>query len=255
LGRMVYPMIIDVHNHLGKPSGGLWAGGQTPEMLISDMERAGISKAVALPFVEDTDRIAGMNDYVAESVKRFPDRLVGFFVLCPPHRERAINEFDRCIKDLGLKGLKLHPATHGYPMNSHSLVDPIFEKCAKARIPVICHGEGDHPFNVPAQFGDMADTFPEVKLIMAHMGWWQQVEDAIAKAKKYENLFLDTSYVEDIKVIRDAVKFAGPEKVLLGSDTPGTSLVLEVKKIEMALADKRERELVLGGNAARILGI
>ena len=66
---------------------------------------------------------------------------------------------------------------------------------------------------------------------------------------------MDTVYVEAISVIRDAVRNAGPEKVLLGSDTPGPSLALEVKKIEMAISDKRERELVLGDNAARILGV
>jgi uncharacterized protein len=219
------------------------------------MERYGVDKAVALPYIEYTDMIPEMNNYVSESVAKYPDKLVGFFVLNPWHKERALREFDRCVSTLKLKGLKLHPFLHSYPVNSHSLMDPIFEKCSKARIPVICHGSGDSTFHTPSQFGDVADTFPEVTLIMAHMGFWQQIEDAIVQAKKHENLYLETAYVEDVDVIHEAVEKAGPHKVILGSDTPGTNFKLEIQKIETALSREKERELVLGGNLQSILKI
>jgi predicted TIM-barrel fold metal-dependent hydrolase len=47
----------------------------------------------------------------------------------------------------------------------------------------------------------------------------------------------------------------GPTKVIHGSDSPEPSFLLELNKIEMALSDKKDRELVLGSNMSRILGI
>lgn len=247
-------MIIDAHNHLGQPVG-LWSAGQSAEKLVADMKKGGVEKAVALPYIEYTDMIPAMNDYVAQSVKKYPEQLIGFFVLNPWHKERALSEFDRCTELLKLKGLKLHPFLHSYPLSSHSLLDPIFEKCVRKKIPIICHGSGDSTFHTPSQFGEMAETFPEVPLIMAHMGFWQQTEDAIAKASKYDNLFLETAYVPDIDVIREAAEKVGPEKIVFGSDTPGTSFRLEIMKIKEALPKEKYQELVLGGNLARILGI
>jgi len=166
-----------------------------------------------------------------------------------------LKEFDRCVDELHLQGLKLHPFLHSYPIDSHPLLDPIFEKCAKADIPILCHGEGDCAFTTPAQFAEMANSFSDVNLIMSHMGFWQLTDIAIEKAKKIENLYLDTAMVSDPNVIHDAVDKAGANKVLMGTDTPGGSLSLELTKITMAVTDREKRALVTGGNMAHLLRI
>jgi len=68
-------------------------------------------------------------------------------------------------------------------------------------------------------------------------------------------VFLETSLCNDINAIREAVKMLGPTKVIHGSDSPEPSFLLELKKIEVPLSDKKDRELVLGSNMTRILGI
>ena len=62
-------MIFDAHNHIGHRKGLDFP----VEQLIERMDAAGIDKAVVFSFPEDID-----NDYVADSVRRFPDRLIGF---------------------------------------------------------------------------------------------------------------------------------------------------------------------------------
>jgi len=247
-------MIIDVHNHVGKPDRGLevW---QTPEKLIAEMDNAGIDKAIIFGFPEYSYNIPDNNDYIFESVKKYPNRLIGFSYINPWHREHALKELERCVIKLGFKGLKLHPAIHHFPLNAHSLTDSIFEKCSKFKIPIISHGQGDCHNCTPAQFGDMAETFPDVPLIMAHMGFWQNTEDAINKAKKYANLYLDTTMINNVETIRKTVDIVGAEKLLFGTDTPGPSMQVEVMKIKVAVSDQKKRELIFGGNIARILKI
>ncbi|MGD0329068.1 MAG: amidohydrolase family protein [Nitrososphaeria archaeon] len=247
-------MIIDVHNHIGKPEPGLEVY-QTPERLISEMDIAGVDKAIIFGFPEYSFNIVENNDYIFESIKKYPGRLIGFSLVNPWSREKAVKELERCVNKLGFKGLKLHPAIHHFSLNAHSLTDAIFEECSKLKIPIISHGQGDCPHCTPAQFGDMAETFPDVPLIMAHMGFWQNTEDAISKAMKYDNLYLDTTMNNNVESLRKAVDKAGAEKLVFGTDTPGPSMQVEIMKINVAIPDRKKRELILGGNISKILKI
>jgi predicted TIM-barrel fold metal-dependent hydrolase len=244
-------MIIDCHNHITKPYNDLELY-QPPERTVSEMNRAGVDKAVVFPFPELTGSISENNDYIFEAIKKYPDRLIGFCHINPWQRDQALEELDRCFNKLKLKGLKLHPSINHFPINAHSLTDQIFEKCAKYRVPIISHGQGDSPFCTPAQFGDMADTFPDVQLIMAHMGYWQNTEDAIFQIKKHDNLFADTTVVANLDLIRKAVEIAG-EKLLFGTDTPGNSMKLEIMKIKIAISSRKKRELIFCKNIMHIL--
>jgi predicted TIM-barrel fold metal-dependent hydrolase len=146
--------------------------------------------------IEEIDRVTSMSDLdhkLREPVRmiykeapwitcyNYTDRIIGFFIVSPWHKDRALGEFERCAKELQVKDRKLPPAQHGRPLDSHVLLDAIFEKCAKAKIPIPCHGDGGSLYNAPARFGEMADTFPDVDVIMAHMGYWEQVGEAVTK--------------------------------------------------------------------------
>ena len=125
-------MIIDSHNHLG--------GGprqQTPEALLALMDRAGVDRAVAFPYVEVLD--PGHNDWMAEAVARYPDRLIGYAAV-NPWQVGAADEVRRAVLEKGLRGLKLHPFLHGYSLAQHDLLDPIFEVCRDLGIPLVIHG-------------------------------------------------------------------------------------------------------------------
>jgi hypothetical protein len=77
-------VIIDEHNHLGSFVDPFWSPGQTPEQLHQDTDQARMDKAVAVPLAfMDTDRIADLNNYIYESVKKFQDRIIGFFIASP----------------------------------------------------------------------------------------------------------------------------------------------------------------------------
>jgi len=244
----MFMRVLDAHNHIGRRIG--WE--RSVEDLIKEMDVAGIDVAVVFPIA-----LAGKidNDYVADAVKKHPDRLVGFATVDPQFGDTAVEELIRCVTKLGLKGLKLHPDGSCYPIDDHSITDPIFDVCAKYKMPIISHAQGDNIRTMPLQFEEMAKTFPEVTIMLAHMGCWRLTYQAIRVAKRNDNLFLETAGNVDVSSIRDAVKEAGADKVIMGSDTPFGDFEVSLKIMEKAIPKTEERKLVMGGNLEKILEI
>jgi predicted TIM-barrel fold metal-dependent hydrolase len=241
--------ILDAHNHIGYS---VAYGELSAEDLIKQMDAAKIDMAVVFSI-----NVAGKvdNDYVAKSVKKYPNRLIGFALVDPQWGDDAVNELKRCVTKLGMKGLKLHPDITGYAIDNHALTDPIFEICTKYKLPIVSHAGGDNPRTMPLQFEEMAKTFPDVKIMMAHMGVWQSFEPARRVAKRNDNLFLDTAGNPFVLSIKDAVEQVGADKVVMGTDTPSGDFQVSLKIIERAVAKAQDRELVMGGTLKRILGI
>lgn len=236
-------MIIDAHNHLGSRVDIR----QNPESLIEQMDQVGVDKCVVFPFPIEWD-----NDYVEKSVKKYPTRLIGF-VGVDAWKENATDTIEKYVQSYGAKGIKLHPLRNGYPLDMHKLTDPIFRKAVEYSIPIICHG-CDEVFNNPYQFEEMARTFPEVCLIMAHGGFLWAREQGLRVANRNKNIWVETSIMYSSDV-RNFVDLIGAERVIWGTDTPAANLVYERKKIETAIIDEDQRSKILGANIAKLLKI
>lgn len=236
-------LIIDAHNHAGIRHG----AAQTGDDLVKKLDQTGVNKAVIFPFVEGNYS----NDVMDEYAKQHPDRLIPYCAVNPWDKEEALQEIERCVKELNFKGLKLHPTIHGYHLADHVLLDPIFDLVEDLEIPIICHGASDL-YNSPLEFAEMARAFPKVPLIMAHMGFFWSVEQAISLSKELPNLYLESSRVPIFEV-SVAVKELGPEKVIWGTDSPFVDYEWELKKMTRATDSQEGYELIVGGNIQRLL--
>lgn len=234
-------MIIDAHNHIGRRKGYQFLG----EDLIEHMDEAGIDKAVIFSFPERID-----NDYIANSMRQFPDRFIGFCTV-NPWDDGAEVELHRCIRDLGLYGLKLHPVRHGYSLDDRAILNSILSKCSKYQIPVIAYGAANI-LSCPNMFEDLALAFPNVSFIMAHSGQMYETKAAIGVAKRMPNVFLETSTVF-AKTIGSQLKQLGPEKIIMGTDMPKGDFVLELEKIKSVVEDPGQFAMVTEGNIRKIL--
>ncbi len=234
--------IIDAHNHLGVRPGAT----QTGADLVAKIDAVGVDKAVIFPFVEGNFT----NDPIKEAFDQFPDRLIPYCAV-NAWQPDAADEVRRCVRDWGFKGLKLHPTINGFHLSDPNLVDPLFQVAEEYDIPVIVHGATDL-LNSPTEFAIMAARFPKVNLLMAHMGFFWGVEQAISFAKQYPNLYLETSRAP-IFEIQTAVKELGPHKVIWGTDSPFVDYEWEFKKMERATLDKAGYSEIVGGNIARLL--
>ena len=214
-------MIIDSHNHIGIDIHGVI---QEPRSLLKKMEKSGVGKCIIFPFneIRPGRAFSTANDYIAKVVKSHSDQFIGFARTDPTHTSAA-DEVYRAIKKLGLKGLKLHPRSQEFHP-SDDVVIPVLEMCVSLNVPILFHS-GYAYRTLPPAIGEIADRFPELRVIMGHMGCSDVgtpsgIDDAIRIAARAENLYLETSRMMIPSYIAKAVRSVGEDKVIFGSDTP-----------------------------------
>ena len=233
-------MIIDSHNHMGKRKGVDFPA----ESMIEWMDKAGVDACLVTSQVEAIN-----NDYIAEMQLKFENRIFGYAVV-NPWDYIAEEELERCFRDLNLYGLKLNPLRHGFALDRHSIVDPLFEICERYDKPILVHGQSDM-FNMPGKFDEMAETFPNVKIILAHIGEPDAIDAAIRVVNRRENVYVDTAG-NQLSTLKRAVNEIDPNKILMGTDAPWGDFNLSIELVEKATEDEEIRQKILGKNAARL---
>ena len=138
------------------------------------------------------------------------------------------------------------------------LVDPVMNLAREFSLPVLIHSDSGG-FSHPRMIGALAERHPEVLMIIGHMGGTAWLE-AVEMAKKHKNIYLDTTDVlNEVTIIPTAVEIAGSNKIIWGSDAPVLNSAVELAKIKTAdlygNVTEKDKELILGGNMARILNI
>lgn len=234
-------MIIDMLTHIGERKGEI----TTIEELIEIMDEAGVDKAMACSQLENID-----NEYIAEAQQKYPDRILGFAVINPWAMDGEV-ELERCFTEYKFYGLKINALRFGFSIDRHSLMDPYFEICKKYDKVVVGHAMSDL-FSIPAKWEEMARTFPEVNFVLTHIGIPLMVDDACRIGQRNENVYLNTAVTFE-PAVKQAIKIAGPEKVVLGTDAPYGSMVQHIDVIKRSVSDEGAQALILGGNMRKVL--
>jgi predicted TIM-barrel fold metal-dependent hydrolase len=216
------------------------------EQMLKAMDAAGVDMAVACSLGQAID-----NSYIRSVQERWPSRIIGFGQV-NPRLDGAAAGVGQCARD-GLRGIKLHPTMHGYHFCDHGLLDPVLAACADHGLAVLVNALDD-PFCAPLAIEEIARPFPAVPVLIAHMGTVWNVMEAILVAGRTANLYLETSAAQLLDV-RTAYRRLGPEKIVMGTDWPGSDFDLERTKIARAIPDPEHRQRVEGGNLAALLGL
>jgi predicted TIM-barrel fold metal-dependent hydrolase len=217
------------------------------DRLLARMDAAGVDMAMVCSLAQRIE-----NDFIAGLAAAHPDRLFGFGQIMP-QADGAIDEIHALAERPGILGLKLHPSLHGYHMADHGLLDPVWAACREAGLAILVNALDD-AFVTPLAIEEISRGFPEVPVLIAHMGAVWNVPEACIVAARNDNIYLETSatLLSDVRV---AYARVGPEKIVMGSEYPGSDFDLERMKIAKAIEDAEDRARVEGGNIARILGI
>ena len=208
------------------------------------------------------------NDEVADIVKTYPGRFIGFASVDPWKGERAISEMERAITELGMRGAKFHPGIQAFYPNDTRFY-PLYEKITSLGVPALFHtgtnglGAGapggmgiKMDYTRPIYLDSVAADFPDLTIIGAHPAWpWH--EEMLAIIGHKSNVFMDLSgwlprYIP--KQIMDEARTRLQDRIMFGSDFP----FIEPKRwlgdfdtLEGFSAPVREK--ILYGNAAGIL--
>jgi hypothetical protein len=172
------------------------------------------------------------NEVIADYVKQHPEKLQGWAAVDPTQPD-AVEQLEYCVKYLGLRGLKLGPVYQDFdPMDRKYW--PIFEKCREHNLPIMWHQGATFPsrsrlkWGFPMQLEDVAMDFPEVKMIIAHLGHpWE--EDMTVLVRKCPNVYTDISAVHYRPwrywhAMMTAMEYGITHKILLASDFPSGTI-------------------------------
>ncbi len=209
------------------------------------------------------------NDWVAEIVKKYPDQFMGFASVDPWKGKMAVSEIERCVKELGLRGLKLQPITQGFAINDVHFY-PLWEKCQELGVPILTHtgqtaiGSGAPggrglklKYGDPMLVDDVAADFPELKIIMAHPGVpWQEEQLAVLVHKS--NVYMDLSGWSPKYFRPILVQYANSlvqDKCLFGSDYPGIRPDRWLADFEGLDLKPEVRQKILLDNAKKLFGL
>jgi predicted TIM-barrel fold metal-dependent hydrolase len=131
------------------------------------------------------------------------------FAVINPWDMQGEEELERCFSDYNFYGLKMNAIRFGYSADRHGILDPYFDICRKYRKCVVVHGQSDM-FSIPDKWAEMARTYPDVPVVLFHIGVPMMVDHSCELAKEIPNFYLSTcgAYLPAIKT---AYEIAGPE--------------------------------------------
>ena len=229
------------------------------EHLLGYMESYNIDKAVLSAV--DTKFWHISNDWVAEQVKKYPDKLIGCAAVNPKNGMKAIYELERAINDLGLKGVIILPYAIRKPIN-HKIIYPFYAKCCELDVPVhiqVGHTAPLLPSKVgrPIYLDEVALYFPELKILGSHIGYpW--TDEMIAMAWKHENVYIDvgTHYPKYYQPqFLNYLNTYGQDKVLFASCFPLTDYDRQMKELDGINLRPGAKKKFLRENAIKLWGL
>ncbi|MHB1524385.1 MAG: amidohydrolase family protein [Candidatus Dormibacteria bacterium] len=232
----------------------------TVDDMVRSMDEAGVELAALLAFdCETTHGWKVPNEMVADLVARRPDRFVGFASVDPNKHQLAIEELEHAVRDLGMRGLKLHPPTqHFYPNDRAHY--PLWAKAEELGIPVLVHtghnqSGGRMQYGDPTHLDEVALDFPNLRLILAHFGFpW--VNQAISVTWIRRNCYLELSGWSPKYIPETVWKYAKgifPDRVLFGTDAPVMTAQRWLRDFEEIELPEDVKRKILYTNSRRLL--
>jgi predicted TIM-barrel fold metal-dependent hydrolase len=216
-----------------------------PEDILALEDQAGIERAVIVPQCQ----VWPDNEGLAKAI-RGHDRLIGCAIVNPQFGDKAVRELEQCVLEWGIKGLKLMPTFHGYPVHT-AVVDPLVAKVRELGIPLTVHSGSWNA--APLQISVLAERYPEVPIIMEHSGYRWYLADALAAARRSRNIYLGLSIVAtETAMLFDIFKAVGPERMLFGSDVPAAYPDLAAEAIRRCKFGRDAEDLIFGGVLSQI---
>ena len=205
------------------------------ESLVGSMERNSISKSIILGMGwTDYGLALDINDYLIESSKNHPDKLIPFCSINPAWGEDALYELERCFNK-GARGIgELHPDTQNFDITSVSEMEGIMKFCEDKQLPVLIHcsepighsypGKGQ---THPSKLIHFINNFQSNIIICAHFGGGLPFYSMMPEIRSsLTNVYFDSAaapYLYEPDVYNNVEQLLGSKHLLFGSDYPVVS--------------------------------
>ena len=282
-------MIIDIHTHifpdriaasvisrLSKEGHIKAYSDGTAHSLRTAMDAAGVDVSILLPVATSSEQVTGINDFALRQNEHSDQTgLISFGCIHPDfggYREELMR-----LKENGIKGIKLHPVYQGANLDDLRFLR-IMDCAAGIGLAVVTHMGLDAGFPearccTPAMACHVLDEIGSFPLVLAHMGGcgeWDQAVELLTD----RDVMLDTAFStgrfypdeeghwaeEEMKLMdppafMKMLRHFGADRILFGTDHPWSDIKTPLDFIRELPLSEEEKEKILGGNAARLLGL
>ncbi|HRU95672.1 MAG TPA: amidohydrolase family protein [Anaerolineae bacterium] len=252
---------VDVHAHFGGVAKGknpvydLLVRG-SPEQVVTWARSQGI-KLSFVSSIPALTQCAGQpqigNAEAVKAAAQFPDAL-RFWATLNPTQPDSFGDVEDLLAHPLCVGIKIHPPEHQYEILEFG--EETFSFAARRGTVIQTHSGDKGAW--PMDFVPFADRFPNVRLILSHLGhgaddvWDHQVR--AIEACKHRNIWTDTS--SQMSVLRGLIEWAvgriGPERILFGSDAPCYNTAAQLARIVHADLPEAAKRAILWDNAASL---
>ncbi|HUV56494.1 MAG TPA: amidohydrolase family protein, partial [Dehalococcoidales bacterium] len=239
----------------------------TVDELIASMDEAGVDISVIVNIGWTTHELCvETNDYILESVARYPDRLIGFCAVQPQSYEAAVDEIERCARG-GIRGVgELRPDMQLLDLRDKEMMEPLVEVMKKYKLILLTHTSEpvghDYPGKgsiTPDMLYPFITSFPDLPIVCAHWGGGLPFYALMSEVKQaMNNVFFDTAaspLLYSPEIYHQVTRLVGADKILFGSDYPLLAQNRIINEIKSSDLPEEAKGQILGGNAQKLLGI
>ncbi len=244
-----------------------WTGGAIPtepippELTLAAMDAGGIDHALVSAWHGPQGALIP-NEEVAALVRGHADRFSGVAAVDLSKPVEAVRELRRAVEEDAFRALRVIPWLWGLPPNDRRYY-PLYVACVELGIPFCTQVGHTGPLRssetgrpIP-YLDDVALDFPELTIVAGHVGYpW--TEEMIALARKYENVYIDTSAYTVRRypqAIVDYLRADGRHKVLFGSNYPMIAPERALADLDRLALDDETRDFFLDANARRVFNL
>lgn len=191
---------------------------------------ASVDKAIVFGLRAHHSGLWVPNEYIAHYAQSHPEKIIGFGAIDP-----AVDPIEQTLDDilrLKLRGVKLGPIYQNIHPTDPRMLE-VYQFCQSHRLPILIHQgttfvrTGPLKYALPILLEDVAIEFPELRMIIAHLGHpW--IAETLVLIRKHPHLYSDISALhyrpwQFYNALIMAKEYGVLNKLLFGSDYPFTT--------------------------------
>ena len=239
----------------------------TADELISSMDKAGIDISVIVNIGWTTHELCvETNDYILESIARYPRRLIGFCTVQPYSYEAALTEIERCAR-AGVRGVgEIRPDIQLFDLRDDEVIEPLIKVIREHQMILLTHASEPVGHHYPGKGAITPETlypfissYPDIPIVCAHWGGGLPFYALMPEVKQaMSNVFFDTAaspLLYSPQIYNQVIQLVGAERILFGSDYPLLAQRRLLEEIKSLNLPEETRGLILSSNAQKLLGI